>query len=146
MLPTLVRLKRIVFKREKNKRDKVLGKRRSSSGRPFQIEGPTTEKARLDSLQQVVLKLFDDNHLSKVLFENFLWYLIRRYYKKNHDDTHGVVVSVLYRPRKFTINWKQETQQCVYCVHNKHCALFCNYSVAYPGNKNNFIQKFILYP
>src|SRR6218665_3005992 len=43
---TSVRLKRTVFKREKNERDKVLGKRRSSSGRPFQVEGPTTEKAR----------------------------------------------------------------------------------------------------
>src|SRR6218665_389315 len=45
-LPTPVRLKRTVFKREKNERDKVLGKRRSSSGRPFQVEGPTTEKAQ----------------------------------------------------------------------------------------------------
>src|SRR6218665_3795563 len=45
-LPTPVRLKRTVFKREKNERDKVLGKRQISRGRPFQVEGPTTEKAR----------------------------------------------------------------------------------------------------
>ena len=31
---------------KKNERDEVLGKRRSSGGRPFQVEGPTTEKAR----------------------------------------------------------------------------------------------------
>src|SRR6218665_3100511 len=43
-LPTPVRLKRTVFKREKNERDKVQGKRRSSSGRPFQVEGSTTGK------------------------------------------------------------------------------------------------------
>src|SRR6218665_126709 len=44
-LPTPVRLTRTVFKREKNERDKDLGKRRNSRGRPFQVEGPTTEKA-----------------------------------------------------------------------------------------------------
>src|SRR6218665_1206833 len=51
-LPTPVRLKRTVFKREKNERDKVLGKRQSSSGRPFQVEGPTTEKARFCLMEE----------------------------------------------------------------------------------------------
>ena len=46
-LPTPARLKRTVLRREKNERDRVLGKRRSSRGRPFQVEGPTAEKTGL---------------------------------------------------------------------------------------------------
>jgi len=48
-LPTPARLQRTAFRphqARKTERDMVLGKRRSSRGKPFQIEGPTTEKAR----------------------------------------------------------------------------------------------------
>src|ERR1043165_7033420 len=45
-LPTPARPKRAVLMCEKNIGEKVLGKRRSSRGRPFQVEGPTTKKAR----------------------------------------------------------------------------------------------------
>src|ERR1043165_10141682 len=45
-LPTPARLKRAVLRCEKNIGEKVLGKRRSSRGRPFQVEGPTAKKAR----------------------------------------------------------------------------------------------------
>ena len=47
VLPTQARLKGAVLSWEKNAGDKVLGKIRSWEGSPFQIEGPTTEKARL---------------------------------------------------------------------------------------------------
>ena len=45
-LPTPARLKRAALRWEENVGDKVLKKRRSSEGRPFQVEGSTTENAR----------------------------------------------------------------------------------------------------
>src|SRR6218665_3885807 len=46
-LPTPARSNKAVLRREKNAGEVVLLKMRSSEGRPFQVEGPTTEKARI---------------------------------------------------------------------------------------------------
>src|SRR6218665_652518 len=46
-LPTPARSNKAVLKREKNAGEVVLLKMRSSEGRPFQVEGLTTEKARI---------------------------------------------------------------------------------------------------
>src|ERR1700735_3175485 len=45
-LPTLARRKRTVLRLERNTDGIDLGRRRSSRGSPFQVEGPRTEKAR----------------------------------------------------------------------------------------------------
>src|SRR5688572_14421947 len=45
-LPAQPRLKRKVFREVLNAGEEFLGRRRSSRGSPFQILGPTTEKAR----------------------------------------------------------------------------------------------------
>ena len=46
-LPTPARLKRAVLRWEKNAGERVLWKIPSSEGRPFQVEGPTTENVRI---------------------------------------------------------------------------------------------------
>jgi len=47
-LPTPAWPKGTAFMWKKNEREKVLWKRQSSRGRPFKVEGPTTEKAQLN--------------------------------------------------------------------------------------------------
>src|SRR6218665_4190328 len=50
-LPTPARSNKAVLRREKNAGEVVLLKMRSSEGRPFQVESPTTEKARVNLVE-----------------------------------------------------------------------------------------------
>jgi len=45
VLPTPARPNKTNLSLERNAREKALGSEQSNNGRPFQIEGPTTEKA-----------------------------------------------------------------------------------------------------
>jgi len=66
-LPTPAWLNKAVLRWEKNPGERVLLKMRSSEGRPFQVEGPTTEKARI-CLVQWIIGLNNSGTMGKQLF------------------------------------------------------------------------------
>src|SRR6218665_1132971 len=80
-LPTPARSNKAVLRREKNAGEVVLLKMRSSEGRPFQVEGPTTESLIIIIIIIIIIFIIIIIYLF-IYFYLFIFYFILFFYPR----------------------------------------------------------------